>query len=158
MHLSAVGAGAAIEAGPIGHVVTIAPDGSPQCSLAWLGLDGDEVVIGTMFEQAKLRNIRRDPRIAISFETGRTDSIRAERVRRAARAGADHRGWRARAAHAARPDVHRAGHGLPAIAEPARRLGDRTSAVERVSGSEHGCGTIPDRPGPRGTFGEVPIP
>jgi PPOX class probable F420-dependent enzyme len=64
---------AAIEAGPIGHVVTLGQDGAPQCSLAWIGFDGEEVVIGTMFDQAKLRNLRRDPRIAISFETGRSD-------------------------------------------------------------------------------------
>lgn len=63
----------AIEAGPIGHVVTLGHDGAPQCSLAWIGFDGEEIVIGTMFDQAKLRNLRRDPRIAISFETGRPD-------------------------------------------------------------------------------------
>ena len=45
----------AIEAGPIAHVVTLAPDGRPQISMAWIGLDGEEVVIGTMFDQAKLR-------------------------------------------------------------------------------------------------------
>jgi PPOX class probable F420-dependent enzyme len=60
----------AIEACPIAHVVTLGPDGRPQITLAWVGLEGDEVVIGTMFDQAKLRNIRRDPRVAISFETG----------------------------------------------------------------------------------------
>ena len=53
------------------HVVTIAADGSPQVSLAWVGLEGDEVVIGTLPDQAKLRNIRRDPRIAISMVTGK---------------------------------------------------------------------------------------
>jgi PPOX class probable F420-dependent enzyme len=61
----------AIEAGPIAHVVTIAPDGQPQISMAWIGLEDGEVVIATMYEQAKLRNIRRDPRMALSFETGR---------------------------------------------------------------------------------------
>jgi PPOX class probable F420-dependent enzyme len=61
----------AIETGPIGHVVTIAPDGRPQISMAWIGLEGEEVVIATMYDQAKLRNMRRDPRMAISFETGR---------------------------------------------------------------------------------------
>lgn len=60
----------AIEAAPIAHVVTLGKDGSPQASLAWLGIDGDEVVIGTMFDQAKLRNLRLDPRILISFEAG----------------------------------------------------------------------------------------
>jgi hypothetical protein len=36
--------------------------------MAWVGLEGDEIVIGTLFDQAKLRNLRRDPRIALSFE------------------------------------------------------------------------------------------
>jgi PPOX class probable F420-dependent enzyme len=61
---------AAIEAGPIAHIVTLGPDGAPQVTLCWVGLEGDEVVVGTMFDQAKLRNIRRDPRVALSFETG----------------------------------------------------------------------------------------
>lgn len=61
---------AAIEAAPIAHVVTLGKDGAPQGSLAWIGIDGDEVVIGTMFDQPKLRNLRRDPRILISFEAG----------------------------------------------------------------------------------------
>ena len=61
---------AAIEAAPIAHVVTLARDGTPQATLAWIGLDGDEIVIGTMFDQPKLRNLRSDPRILISFETG----------------------------------------------------------------------------------------
>ncbi len=60
----------AIEAAPIAHVVTLGTDGAPQASLAWIGLEGDEVVIGTMFDQPKTRNLRRDPRILISFETG----------------------------------------------------------------------------------------
>lgn len=62
----------AIEASPIAHVVTLDPSGTAQVTMAWIGLDGDEVVIGTMFDQRKLDNIRRDERIAISFETGRT--------------------------------------------------------------------------------------
>ena len=61
----------AIEASPIAHVVTLNPSGTAQITMAWIGLEGDEVVIGTMFEQQKLDNIRRDERIAISFETGR---------------------------------------------------------------------------------------
>jgi PPOX class probable F420-dependent enzyme len=57
-----------IERGPLAHVVTLGADGSPHVSMAWVGLDGDELVIGTLFDQAKLRNIRADPRIALSFE------------------------------------------------------------------------------------------
>jgi PPOX class probable F420-dependent enzyme len=57
-----------IETGPLAHVVTLGPAGAPHVSMAWVGLEGDEIVIGTLFDQAKLRNLRRDPRIALSFE------------------------------------------------------------------------------------------
>jgi PPOX class probable F420-dependent enzyme len=59
-----------IESGPLAHVVTLGRDGAPQVSLAWVGLEGDEIVIGTLFDQAKLRNLRRDPRVAISMVNG----------------------------------------------------------------------------------------
>ena len=57
-----------IAAGPVAHVVTLAGDGGPHVSLAWVGIDDDELVIGTLFDQAKLRNLRADPRIAVSFQ------------------------------------------------------------------------------------------
>ena len=65
----------AIEASPIAHLVTLEPSGTPHISMAWIGLEGDEVVIGTMYDQPKLENIRRDERVAISFETGRTSPM-----------------------------------------------------------------------------------
>jgi PPOX class probable F420-dependent enzyme len=60
-----------IERGPIAHLVTLNKDGSPQVSVAWVGLEDEEVVIGTLSDQAKLRNIRRDPRVALSMVSGR---------------------------------------------------------------------------------------
>jgi PPOX class probable F420-dependent enzyme len=57
-----------IASGPLAHVVTLGANGDPHVSLAWVGLEGDQVVIGTLPEQAKLQNLRADPRIAISFE------------------------------------------------------------------------------------------
>jgi PPOX class probable F420-dependent enzyme len=57
-----------IASAPLAHVVTLGPDGDPHVSLAWVGVEDDEIVIGTMFDQHKLRNIRRDGRIALSFE------------------------------------------------------------------------------------------
>jgi PPOX class probable F420-dependent enzyme len=60
---------ALIESNALAHVVTLNPDGSPQISLAWIGLDGDEIVIGTLSNQRKLDNLRRDPRVALSIET-----------------------------------------------------------------------------------------
>jgi PPOX class probable F420-dependent enzyme len=61
---------AIVESDALAHVVTLDADGAPQVSLAWGGIDGDEVVIGTLFDQRKLQNLRRDPRISISFEAG----------------------------------------------------------------------------------------
>jgi PPOX class probable F420-dependent enzyme len=56
--------------GPLAHVVTLGPDGTPHVTLAWAGLDGDEVVFATFFDtdQYKFRNLRRDPRITLSFQ------------------------------------------------------------------------------------------
>jgi PPOX class probable F420-dependent enzyme len=56
--------------GPLAHVVTLDPDGTPHVTLAWAGFDGDEIVMATFFhlDQKKLRNLRRDPRIVLSFQ------------------------------------------------------------------------------------------
>lgn len=51
----------------VAHVVTTNSDGSPHVSLAWVGLDEGEIVFATLGDQKKLRNIRRDPRVAISI-------------------------------------------------------------------------------------------
>ena len=59
---------ALIESGRLAHLVTLNRDGSPQVSCVWVGLDGDEIVSGHLFEQQKLRNIRRDPRVSLSIE------------------------------------------------------------------------------------------
>jgi PPOX class probable F420-dependent enzyme len=62
---------AVIESNALAHFVTINPDGSPQVAIIWVGLDGDEIVAAHLNrDQQKLHNIRRDPRVAISFETG----------------------------------------------------------------------------------------
>jgi PPOX class probable F420-dependent enzyme len=63
-----------IARGPLAHVITINADGSPHVSLAWVGIEDDEVAIGTIPEQAKLRNLRRDPRIAISMVSGQRNA------------------------------------------------------------------------------------
>ena len=55
----------------LAHLVTINPDGSPQVAIVWVGLDGDEIVAAhLMADQKKLRNLRRDPRVALSMEAG----------------------------------------------------------------------------------------
>jgi PPOX class probable F420-dependent enzyme len=56
--------------GLLAHVVTLDPDGTPHITLAWAGVDDDEIVMATFFnlDQKKLRNLRRDPRVVLSFE------------------------------------------------------------------------------------------
>ena len=60
------GARELLESDALAHLVTINPDGSPQVSCVWVGLDGDEIVSGHLMLQQKLRNVRRDPRVALS--------------------------------------------------------------------------------------------
>lgn len=57
-----------IEAGSLAHLSTINADGSPQVSVIWIGLDGDELVSGHTSHYLKLRNIERDPRVVLSIQ------------------------------------------------------------------------------------------
>jgi PPOX class probable F420-dependent enzyme len=51
------------------HLVTLNPDGTPQISCVWIGVDGDEIVSAHLSgAQKKLRNVRFDPRVALSVE------------------------------------------------------------------------------------------
>jgi PPOX class probable F420-dependent enzyme len=59
---------ALIESAAPAHLVTLEPDGRPQVTLVWVGLDGKEIVSGHLPENRKVRNIRRDGRVALSIE------------------------------------------------------------------------------------------
>ena len=52
-------------------LVTLNPDGSPQVTLVWVALqstpDGDELVTAHLAEHKKVRNVRRDPRVAVTI-------------------------------------------------------------------------------------------
>lgn len=41
----------------------------------WIGVDGDELVAAHLPEHRKVRNIRRDPRVALSVEAGTRNEI-----------------------------------------------------------------------------------
>jgi len=57
------------ELGSLAHLVTLNPDGSPQVSCVWVGLEDDEIVSGHLrSDQRKLTNVARDPRVALSME------------------------------------------------------------------------------------------
>jgi PPOX class probable F420-dependent enzyme len=48
------------------YVATTMPDGSPQLTLTWVDTDGEHVIINTVEGHQKVRNIRRDPRVAVT--------------------------------------------------------------------------------------------
>ena len=60
---------AVLDSSALAHLATLEPDGSPEVSIVWVGLDGDEIVAGHLAERRKVRNIREDPRVVLSFET-----------------------------------------------------------------------------------------
>lgn len=60
----------ALTGGHLAHLVTLEPDGRPQVSMVWVGLDGDEIVSGHLGSWRKLANVERDGRVALSMETG----------------------------------------------------------------------------------------
>jgi PPOX class probable F420-dependent enzyme len=62
-----------LESDAVAHVVTLDEDGGPQVTAAWVGLDGDEIVFATLPDQRKLKNLRRDPRIALSIPSTTTN-------------------------------------------------------------------------------------
>ncbi len=64
---------ALVTSGAYGHLVTIDADGSPHVTLAWFDVDGDELVFATLSDQRKLANLRREPRVVVSFEASGVD-------------------------------------------------------------------------------------
>src|SRR5437762_2102164 len=65
-----------IKSGALGHLVTLNEDGSPQVSIVWVGLDGDELRTAHLdARQRKLKNMRRDRRVAISFEASGANEV-----------------------------------------------------------------------------------
>ena len=58
-----------IRSGALGHLVTIGKDGSPQVTCVWVAVDGDDLVTAHLNpDQQKLKNVRRDPRVVVTFE------------------------------------------------------------------------------------------
>jgi PPOX class probable F420-dependent enzyme len=64
-----------IEAGTPAHLVTLNPDGSPQVTVVWIGLEADEIVAGHLPRNRKVRNIQKDGRVAISLQAATKSSM-----------------------------------------------------------------------------------
>lgn len=48
------------------YVATTMPDGSPQLTQTWVDTDGAHIVINTVEGFQKVRNVERDPRVAVT--------------------------------------------------------------------------------------------
>jgi PPOX class probable F420-dependent enzyme len=56
-----------ISTAPYAHLTTLNKDGSPQVSVVWVGIEDDEFVMGHMGMWQKVKNVQRDPRVALSM-------------------------------------------------------------------------------------------
>ena len=57
----------ALDGTSLAHLATVLPDGSPHTVPLWVGTHGDHVVFLTGPHSRKARNLRRDPRVALSL-------------------------------------------------------------------------------------------
>jgi PPOX class probable F420-dependent enzyme len=64
-----------LESDALAHMVTLNPDGSPQVTIVWVGLEDGEIVSGHLGRFQKVRNVERDPRVSISLEGEGSNAI-----------------------------------------------------------------------------------
>ena len=57
----------ALDDAPLVHLATVLPDGAPHSVTIWAAAHGDRIAILTGPDSPKARNIRRDPRVALSL-------------------------------------------------------------------------------------------
>ncbi len=51
----------------LANVATVGPDGAPQVNPVWFDWDGTHLRFGQITTRQKVRNLRRDPRLAVSI-------------------------------------------------------------------------------------------
>ena len=56
-----------LDAAPYAHLATLLPDGGPHSVTVWIASHGDRIAVITGPDSVKARNVRRDPRVAISL-------------------------------------------------------------------------------------------
>ena len=57
----------AVESTSIAHLATVLPDGSPHSIPLWVSMLDDKIIFLTGPDSQKARNLRRDPRVALSL-------------------------------------------------------------------------------------------
>ena len=75
-------------------VTTLMPDGAPQLTETWVDTDGEHVIINTVQTHQKVKNVARDPRVAVAVcDAGNPASyyaIRGRVVEVTTEGGAEH--------------------------------------------------------------------
>jgi PPOX class probable F420-dependent enzyme len=75
-------------------LTTVMPDGSPQVTETWADTDGEHVIINTVQGFQKLRNVERDPRVAVAIadpaDPRRYYAVRGRVVKITTEGGAEH--------------------------------------------------------------------
>jgi PPOX class probable F420-dependent enzyme len=61
--------------GPLAHLTTLNKDGTPQVTVVWVGIENEEFVIGHLAVHQKIKNIRRDARVALSLLSDKTNAM-----------------------------------------------------------------------------------
>lgn len=61
-----------LTAGRLAHLTTVEPDGRPQMSAVWVGVEGDEIVTANLHGGRKVHNVRRNPEVAFTMEAAGT--------------------------------------------------------------------------------------
>lgn len=68
------------------QVATLGPDGAPHLTTVWFSIKDGEILFETYGKSQKVLNLRRDPRIAVLAEDGRTyDELRGVSINGRAR-------------------------------------------------------------------------
>jgi PPOX class probable F420-dependent enzyme len=75
-------------------LATVMPDGSPQVTQTWVDTDGEHVVINSVRDHQKVKNVARDPRVAVNVcdvaSPSRYYAIRGRVIGITAGGGAEH--------------------------------------------------------------------
>jgi PPOX class probable F420-dependent enzyme len=59
---------------PLAHLTTLNSGGGPQVTVVWVGIEGEEFVIGHLATHQKVKNIRRDSRVTLSLLGDKTNA------------------------------------------------------------------------------------
>ncbi len=76
------------------YIATLMPDGSPQLTQTWVDTDGEHVIINSVQGYVKLKNVARDPRVAVAISdpqnTRRYFQVRGRVVKVTTEGAAEH--------------------------------------------------------------------